>query len=77
MKIYIQDKRKVVIALPNACLKVIGWGICKDLDKEDKKATQRLMKDSYQVLKRYKKENGPFTLVDVEEKDGAKVKIIV
>ena len=77
MKIYIHKKRKIIIALPNACLKVIGWGLCKDMDKQERKKAKRLMKDAYQVLKRYKKENGPLTLVDVEEKDGAKVKIIV
>ena len=77
MKIYIQDKRKFVLALPNACLKVIGWAFCKHMNKQERKTAKSLMKDAYQVLKRYKKENGPLTLVDVEEKDGAKVKIIV
>ena len=77
MKIYIQDKRKVVIVLPDACLKVIGWAFCKYANKQERKTAKSLMKDAYQVLKRYKKENGPLTLVDAEEKDGAKVKIIV
>ena len=54
MKIYIQDKRKFVLVLPNAFLKLIGWGICLDMDKEEKKATQRLVKDAYKVLKQYK-----------------------
>ena len=77
MKIYIQDKRKFVIALPNACLKVIGWGLCKDMDKQERKKTKRLIKDACQVLKRYKKENGALALVDVEEKNGTTVKIIL
>ena len=77
MKIYIQDKRKFVLILPNAFLKLIGWGICLDMDKEEKKATQRLVKDAYKVLKQYKKENGSLTLVDVEEKNGTTVKIIL
>ena len=77
MKIYIQDKRKFVLVLPNTFLKLIGWGIGLDMDKEEKKATQRLVKDAYKVLKQYKKENGSLTLVDVEEKNGTTVKIIL
>ncbi len=77
MKIYIQQKRKVVIALPNLFLKGIGLVFCKEMDKQERKKAKRLMKDAFQVLKTYKKENGPFTLVDVEEKNGATVKIIV
>ena len=77
MKICIQDKKKFNIVLPNSFLKVIGWGFCLNMDKEEKKATQRLIKDAYEVLKQYKKENGSLALVDVESGDGDIVKIIL
>ena len=37
MKICIQDKKKFNIVLPNSFLKVIGWGFCLNMDKEEKK----------------------------------------
>ncbi len=77
MRIYIQNKKKIKIFLPTAFLNILGWMFCAKMDPQEKKKTKRLIKDVCRFIKKYKKENGSFTLLDVEEKDGAKVKIIV
>ena len=46
-------------------------------DGGKKKIARKTIREISKTLKQYKKENGSFTFVEVEEKDGETVKIIL
>ena len=79
MRIYIQDEKKAIrLFIPtNIALRLVRWGISKNMDATEKKKTKALLRKAIYIFKEYKKENGALTLVDVEEKNGDSVKIIV
>ena len=71
-----KDKINIKLTLPNSMLKtkLVTNAITKNSsDDIDKKTISKL----YKILREFIKENGHFTLVEVESKDGTYVKIIV
>lgn len=71
-----KDKVNIKLTLPNSMLKtkLVTNNITKHSNKDIDRKT---ISDMYKILKDYIKENGHFTLVEVESKDGTYVKIIV
>jgi hypothetical protein len=71
-----EEKINIRLALP-LCLiksKLVISSIIKNSKMDIKK---EVFTDVYQILKEYIKENGHFTIVEVEAKDGTYVKIRV
>ena len=71
-----KDKVNINLSLPSSMLKTkfITNAITKNSsDDIDKKTISKL----YKILREFIKENGHFTLVEVESKDGTYVKISV
>lgn len=77
MKILIKTgakERKLPLPIPS---KIILKGLLKKADVADSSRIKKDVKSILRCLKEYKMEYGAFTLVEVEEKDGTVVKIIV
>ncbi len=75
MKLLIKNEKKErKIPLPFLS-RIIVKGLLKEAGVEV--SINKNVKDILRCLKGYKKEYGAFTLVEVEEKDGTVVKIIV
>ncbi len=79
MRIYIREgKINLKLSLPtNSLLRLAVWKVSKGMDAQQKKTTKAAMKKAVQIIKEYKKENGAFTLVEIEEKGKESVKIII
>ena len=67
------------ISLPTGLvLKIMLAAISQETeDGKKKKIARKTIREISKTLKQYKKENGSFTFVEVEEKDGETVKIIL
>ena len=77
MKILIktgEKARKLPLPIPS---KIILKGLLKKAGVADSSRIKKDIKSILRCLKEYKKEYGAFTLVEVEEKGGDTVKIIV
>ncbi len=72
------EKVNLKLILPmKFSLKLIVWAIRKKLDARQKKNVKAMMKKAARIIKDYKKENGAFTLLEVEEEGKEIVKIII
>jgi len=80
MRILINDGEKQrKILLPTGFLLdfLIPKAVCRRVDGKKAKITKKTLKSVKKCLKKYKKENGALTLVEVYENDKQAVKIIL
>ena len=67
-------ERKIPLPVP---AKIVVKALLKEIGEIDPSKIRKSAKEIVRFLKEYKKENGAFTFVEIEESDGNIIKIIV